>query len=120
MADEYLRRTAITRLSLTSEQQQLLAATIKEWRTACNISSRIGWQAREARKRALQELAYDAVREKTSLRSQHAILATHQAAAALQGVEEIEDLEQDYKTSRPEFTSQTVKYDTRSMTEAYH
>jgi hypothetical protein len=44
------------------------------------------------------------------------MLATHQAAAALDGVEAIEHLDEHYITSRPEFTSNTVKYDTRTMT----
>ncbi|MFB1063430.1 RNA-guided endonuclease InsQ/TnpB family protein [Natrinema sp. H-ect4] len=116
MADDYLRRTAVTRPKLTSEQQQLLDSTIQEWQTACNISSQIGWGIGETRKTSLQDLAYDEVREKTRLRSQHVILATHQAAAALSGVEEIEDLDENYKTSRPEFTADTIKYDTRTMT----
>jgi len=116
VADDYLRRTAITRPILTHEQQDLLDATISEWKDACNISSRIGWDAGETRKTYLQDLAYDTVLEETRLGSQHAILATHQAAAALDGVEAIEDLDEHYKTSRPEFTSNTVKYDTRTMT----
>jgi hypothetical protein len=37
------------------------------------------------------------VLEKTRLGSHHAILATHQAAAALSGVEEIEELDDEYK-----------------------
>ena len=118
--DEYLRRTAITRPTLTDKQQELLDATIGEWKTACNISSRIGWDHEETRKTYLQDLAYDDVREETYLGSQHVILATHQAAAALSGVEEIEDLDEHYKTSRPTFTSNTVKYDTRTMTAQYH
>jgi len=116
VADDYLRRTAITRPILTAEQQDLLDTTINEWKTACNISSRIGWEHGETRKTYLQDLAYDTVLEETRLGSQHAILATHQAAAALDGVEAIEDLDEHYKTSRPEFTSNTVKYDTRTMT----
>ncbi|MFB6235316.1 MAG: RNA-guided endonuclease InsQ/TnpB family protein [Halopenitus sp.] len=116
MADDYLRRTAITRLILTDEQQQLLDATIQEWQDACNISSRIGWSAGETRKTHLQDLAYDDVLEETRLGSQHAILATHQAAAAISGVQEIEGLDEEYKTSRPGFTAETVKYDTRTMT----
>lgn len=114
--DEYLRRTAVTRPLLTDEQFQLLDSTIRAWKTACNMSSRIGWRTGETRKTYLQSLAYDDIREETRLGSQHAVLATHQAAAALTGIEEIEDSSEDYKTSRPEFTSDTVKYDTRTMT----
>jgi IS605 OrfB family transposase len=116
VADDYLRRTAITRPILTHEQKQLLDATINEWQTACNTSSQIGWEHGETRKTYLQDLAYGDVREETRLGSQHAILATHQAAAALSGVEEIKELDEEYKTSRPEFTAETVKYDTRTMT----
>ncbi|ELY52532.1 IS1341-type transposase (TCE32) [Natronolimnohabitans innermongolicus JCM 12255] len=83
---------------------------------ACNISSRIGWNAGESRKMQLQQLAYEDVREQTRLGSQHAVLATHQAAAALSGIEEIESLDEEYDTSRPTFTSDTLVYDSRSMT----
>jgi len=116
VADDYLRRTAITRPILTTEQQQLLDATIQEWQHACNISSRIGWKTGETRKTYLQNLSYDEILEETRLGSQHAILAAHQAAAALSGIDELEALDEDYKTSRPEFTADTVKYDTRTMT----
>ncbi|WP_049926497.1 RNA-guided endonuclease InsQ/TnpB family protein [Halopiger goleimassiliensis] len=116
MAGGYLRRTAITRLVLTPEQRQLVDSTIGEWQTACNVSSRIGWEAGETRARQLQALAYEVVREQTRLGSQHAVLATHQAAAALSGVEEIEELDEPYETSRPTFTSDTLKYDSRTMT----
>lgn len=112
----YLRRTAITRAVLTDEQQQLLDETISEWQTACNISSEIGWAHRETGKTELQNLAYDDVREQTRLGSQHAILAIQQAAAALAGTDKIEQLDENYKTSRPEFTSDTVKYGRRTMT----
>jgi putative transposase len=114
--DDYLRRTAITRPILTDEQQELLDATIHEWKVACNISSRIGWEHGETRRTYLQDLAYDELREETRLGSQHVILATHQAAAALSGVEKVEDLNEGYNTSRPTFTSNTVTYDTRTMT----
>lgn len=116
MAGDCLRRTAITRLVLTDEQRQTLEETLSEWKTACNIASRTGWNTGETRKTRLQCLAYDDVREQTSLGSQHAILAIHQAASALTGVEEIEDLEEDYDTSRPSFTSDTLTYDSRTMT----
>jgi putative transposase len=103
VADDYLRRTAITRPILTDEQQDLLDTTISEWQTACNISSRLGWDVSdtigynhvssfatpswrnrsrsysrqyETRKTHLQDLAYDTVLEETRLGSQHAILAT--------------------------------------------
>ena len=54
--------------------------------------------------------------EETRLGSQHAILAAHQAAAALDGVDEIEAPEENYTTSRPNFAANTVKYDTWTIT----
>lgn len=116
VADDYLRRTAITRIHPTEEQQELLDETLRNWRTACNISSQIGWEEGEIRKTSLQSLAYDDIREETRLASQHAILAIHQAASALSGVNEIEQLEEEYETSCPTFTSDTLKYDARTMT----
>jgi hypothetical protein len=62
----------------------------------------------------VQPLAYDDVRDKTDLGSQHAILATHQAAQAITGC--IERRFDGKKSSRPTFTAPTVKYDTRTMT----
>ncbi|WP_239641857.1 RNA-guided endonuclease InsQ/TnpB family protein [Haloterrigena salina] len=94
----------------------MLAQTLSEWKSACNIASQIGWNVDETRKTRLQRLAYDDVRDRTRLGSQHAILAIHQAAAALAGVEEIEGLDKGYDTSRPTFTSDTLTYDVRTMT----
>lgn len=112
----FLRRTAVTRLRLRDEQREVLERTLREWKTACNHSSRIGWDAGETRKTRLQDLAYEEVRRRTCLGSQHAVLATHKAAEALSGVEEIDELDEQYRTSRPTFTSDTLVYDSRSMT----
>ncbi|ELY68360.1 RNA-guided endonuclease InsQ/TnpB family protein [Natronobacterium gregoryi] len=116
MPDEYLRRTAVTRLVLTDEQQNLLEETISQWKTACNIGSRVGWKTDETRATVLQDKVYDELRERTDLGSQHAILAVRQAAAALDGVNEIEATDENYETSRPTFTSDTITYDPRTMT----
>ncbi|APW97626.1 transposase [Halobiforma lacisalsi AJ5] len=116
MADEYLRRTAITRLVLADEQQELLEETISQWKTACNVGSRIGWEADETRATVLQGMVYDEIRSRTDLGSQHVVLAVRQAAAALEGTAEIEAADENYEVSRPTFTSDTITYDTRSMT----
>jgi putative transposase len=112
--DDYLRRTAITRLSVSPEQADLLEDTIDEWRTGANIATDIGWKHYETRKRKLQSLAYDDVRDQTRLGSQHAILACFQAAQALKGVDERKQQGRNY--SKPEFTAPTVKYDANTMT----
>ncbi len=113
MADDYVRRTAITHLEVTDEQRDLLEETISEWKRGCQIATDMAWEKCNA-KSDVQPLAYDDVRAQTDLGSQHAILATHQAAQAITGC--IERLSKDKKASKPTFTAPTVKYDSRTMT----
>ncbi len=113
MADDYVRRTAITRLSVDGEQRDLLEDTISEWKRGCQLATNKAWGKCNA-KSDVQPLAYDDVREHTDLGSQHAILATHQAAQAITGC--IERRSKGKKVSKPTFTAPTVKYDTRTMT----
>ncbi|UWG48873.1 Transposable element, IS605 OrfB family [Halanaeroarchaeum sp. HSR-CO] len=80
MAEEYVRRTAITRLTVDDEQRDLLEDTISEWKRGCQIATDMAWRQVNS-KRDVQPLAYDAVRDRTELGSQHAILA---AAALLE------------------------------------
>nr|WP_237560513.1 transposase [Halapricum salinum] len=113
MADDYVRRTAITRLEVSDEQRALLEDTISEWKRGCQIATDMAWGKCNA-KSDVQPLAYDELREQTDLGSQHAILATHQAAQAITGC--IERLSAGKKVSKPTFSAPTVKYDTRTMT----
>ncbi|MEF8843098.1 MAG: transposase [Haloarculaceae archaeon] len=113
MVDDYVRRTAITRLSVDGKQRQLLEETISEWKRGCQLATDMAWGKCNT-KSDVQPLAYDTVREDTDLGSQHAILATHQAAQAITGC--IERRSKGKKVSKPIFTAPTVKYDTRTMT----
>ncbi|SEP13676.1 Probable transposase [Halogranum amylolyticum] len=113
MADDYVRRTAITRLEVSDEQRTLLEDTISEWKRGCQIATDMAWGKCNA-KSGVQPLAYETVREETDLGSQHAILATHQSAQAITGC--IERQSKGKKVSKPTFTAPTVKYDTRTMT----
>ncbi|MFC4540428.1 RNA-guided endonuclease InsQ/TnpB family protein [Halosolutus amylolyticus] len=113
MADDYVRRTAITRISVDGEQRELLEDTISEWKRGCQIATDMAWGKCNT-KSDIQPLAYDDVREHTDLGSQHAILATHQAAQAITGC--IERRSKGKTVSKPTFTAPTVKYDTRTMT----
>jgi len=114
VADEYIRRAAITRLNVSQEQATLIEDTISEWKNGCDIASGIGWDEYEHDPYTLQSLAESDVREHTRLKSQHAILATHQAANALSGVHELHENNQ--QVSKPRFTSPTIKYDANTMT----
>jgi len=113
VADEYVRRTAITRLRVSDEQRELLEATISEWKRGCQLATDMAWGKCHA-KSDVQPLAYDDVRERTELGSQHAVLATHQAAQAISSC--IEHRSNGRKVSKPRFTAPTIKYDTRTMT----
>ena len=113
MADDYVCRTAITRLIVSEEQRELLERTIEEWRRGCQIATDMAWEKCNA-KSDVQPLAYDSVREQTDLGSQHTILATHQAAQAITGC--IERRSKGKKASKPYFTAPTITYDTRTMT----
>jgi hypothetical protein len=101
VADDYARRTAITRLSVGDEQRDLLEDTITEWKRGCQIATDLAW-GRCNTKSDVQPLAYDSVREDTGLGSQHAILATHQAAQAITGC--VERRSKGKKVSKPTFT----------------
>ncbi len=113
MADDYVHRTAITRLEVTDEQRDLLEDTISEWKRGCQIATDLAWGECNA-KSDVQPLAYEDIRERTDLGSQHAVLATHQAAQAITGC--IERRSKGKQVSKPTFTAATVRYDTRTMT----
>lgn len=113
MADDYVRRTAVTRLSVDDEQRDLLEETIAEWKRGCQIATDLAWRQCSS-KADIQPLAYDEIREETTLGSQHAVLATHQAADAITSCLERES--NGKQVSKPTFTAPTVAYDTRTMT----
>ena len=103
----------MTRLSVTDEQRTLLEETITEWKQGCQIATEMAWNKCNT-KSDVPPLAYDFVCDTTGLGSQHAILATHQAAEAITGC--IERRTNGKKASKPRFTAPTVTYDTRTMT----
>jgi hypothetical protein len=43
VADDYVRRTAITRLSVDGEQRDLLEETISEWKRGCQLATDMAW-----------------------------------------------------------------------------
>jgi hypothetical protein len=111
--DDYHRRTAITRLAVSPTDESLLRDTIEEWKQGCQIAVDKAWE-RYHSKSDVQQLAYDDVRENTSLGSQHAILACHQAAENIKSC--ISRRQDGKKASKPTYTSPTVTYDSRTIT----
>ena len=117
--DDAIRRTIICPVTFRSPKDEALVRdTIHEYNDACQVPADALWPARgsntEYTDQAVQTKTYDAVRDETRLGSQHALLATHQAAQALRGVRERRANSKD--TSKPEFASKTIRYDARSMT----
>ena len=110
---EYLRRTAVTRLDIDETDCGSLLAVIDEWKRGCQIAVNEAWGVCHTRS-DVQKLAYDAIRERTDLGSQHAVLATHQAAEAIKRALAAEEAGRPF--SKPDFSSPSVVYDSRTLT----
>ncbi|WP_137286568.1 RNA-guided endonuclease InsQ/TnpB family protein [Halorussus salinisoli] len=109
MADtEYCRRTAVTGLSVSPTDATRLRELVEEWKRGCQLAVNEAWGVCHTRSE-VQQLAYDRLREETTLGSQHAVLATHRAAEAIKRASQ-------RNGEKPEFTSPTVAFDTRTMT----
>jgi IS605 OrfB family transposase len=106
-------RTAVTRLDPAGQDEKLLHSTVEEFKRACNIVVSEAWGCSNYGSRHVQSVAYDTIIERTSLKSQHAVLAAHHAADAMRSC--FEQQERDCPT-RPTFTAPTVRYDARTMT----
>ncbi len=107
---EYFRRTAVTRLTVETDDHERLLSMVREWKRGCQIAVNEAWGVCHTRNE-VQKLAYDPLRERTDLGSQHAVLATHRAAEAIKRA-----LERGDDAEKPEFTSPTVVYDSRTLT----
>ncbi|RBI63234.1 transposase [halophilic archaeon] len=110
---DYCKRTAVTRLAVEPRDRERLLAMVREWKRGCQIAVNSAWGRCHTRNE-VQQLAYDELRERTDLGSQHAVLATHRAAEAVKGA--IDRGEAGDSGAKPEFTAPTVVYDTRTMT----
>ncbi|WP_435156040.1 RNA-guided endonuclease InsQ/TnpB family protein [Haladaptatus sp. DFWS20] len=111
---DYFKRTAVTRLAVESDDRDRLLAMVREWKRGCQIAVNTAWGNCHTRSE-VQQLAYDVLRERTDLGSQHAVLATHRAAEAIKGALDRSDGSAE-DTEKPTFTSPTVVYDSRTMT----
>jgi putative transposase len=107
---DYFRRTAVTRLAVEADDRERLLSMVREWKRGCQIAVNAAWGVCHTRNE-VQQLAYEKLRERTRLGSQHAVLATHRAAEAIKGA-----LERGDDGVKPEFTSPTGVYDSRTLT----
>ena len=111
--DEFHRRTVITRLSVAADDESLLRETVDEWKCGCQLAVDKAWNTCQS-PTAVQQLAYDDIREQTTLGSQHAILACHQTAENIKSC--ISRRQNGKKASKPTYTTPTVTYDSRTLT----
>jgi IS605 OrfB family transposase len=121
---EYCRRTAVTGLSVSSTDAARLRELVDAWKRGCQLAVNEAWGVCHTRSE-VQQLAYDRLREETNLGSQHAVLATHRAAEAIKRARQRDGISGSEATGgssdwsdgdKPEFTSPTVAFDTRTMT----
>nr|WP_245708395.1 transposase [Halohasta litchfieldiae] len=98
---------------MSPTDESLLRETISEWKEGCQIASDKAWECCHS-KSDVQQLAYDDIREQTTLGSQHAILACHQAADNIKSC--ISCRRDGRKAGKPTYTSPTITYDSRTMT----
>lgn len=111
-----MRRTVKLKLELTEENKEKLEATAEEFKEACQIVTDYGWNKNELKtynKNKLHNGTYRKVREKTDLPSNLVIRARDRASEAIKGC--VEKLKKGEKTSKPEFTSDSIAYDKRVM-----
>lgn len=118
-SDEVIRRTAIVPVSFRSPEDEAVAReTIYECNDGCQIPADELWPAHgpdsEFTDNTVQSITYDTVRKESELGSQHAILATHQAAQTLRGVRERRN--NGKSVSKPGFAANTIRSDTRTLT----
>lgn len=96
--DDYHRRTAITRLDVSPTDESVLRDTVAGWKQGCQVAvDKHGSGVTPSP--TYKDLAYDDVRENTSLGSQQAILACHQAAENIKSC--ISRRQDGKKASRP-------------------
>jgi len=85
--DEYHRRTAITWIAVNESDRELLEQTITEWKRACQLAVDLVWERARSRgtvtRDEVQSMTYEEIRNRTSVCSQHAILATRRATDAI-------------------------------------
>ena len=111
--EEHHRRTAITRLSVSPDDEPLLRKTVDEWKRGCQIAADKAWERCHS-KAGVQQLAYDEIRKRTDLGSQHAILACYQAAENIRSC--VSRRNDGKQASKPTYRSPTITYDSRTMT----
>ena len=112
-----IHRTVQVKLDVPEERHEDFKETFYQFKKACQYVADVGWHAEEyvvTSKSKLHEITYEDVRASTDLPANHVQAARNLTAEALKGC--VERLKNGEKTSKPQFTSNVVRYDARTIT----
>ncbi|MFB6100444.1 MAG: RNA-guided endonuclease TnpB family protein, partial [Candidatus Nanohalobium sp.] len=109
-----MRRTV--KIKLEIEEQEKLQETIRQFKHACNQVVEQGWNEEGLKtynKNKLHEETYHEIREETSLPANLVTQARDRASQAIKAC--VEKLKEEETASKPEFTSDSIRYDKRTF-----
>ena len=114
-----LRRTAVVKLDVSSEQRDALHRTADQYLYCANRTAEYCWSDTsytecKTNKRNVRDALYNNLRDETELHSQLVQAAIRRGVEAVKGV--IERWKKGQRVSRPMFTAETMDYDSRSAT----
>ncbi len=109
-----MRRTVKIKLEL--EGQEKLQETVRQFKYACNQVVDEGWSGEGLKtynKNKLHEGTYHEIRDETELPANLVTQARDRASEAIKGC--VEKLKNGEEASKPEFTSDSIRYDKRTF-----
>ncbi|MEF8835603.1 MAG: transposase [Candidatus Thermoplasmatota archaeon] len=109
-----MKRTVKIKLSIND--RKALEETIKQFKKACQMTVEEGWNENglnNYKKYKLQKRVYDEIRETTDLQANLVVRAIARGAQAVKGCTQL--LENGFKASKPNFTSDSMAYDKRTL-----
>ena len=114
-----LRRTAVVKLDVSSEQRDALHRTADQYLYCANRTAKYCWSDTsytecKTNKRRVRDALYSGLRAETELQAQLVQAAIRRGVEAVKGV--VERWKKGQRVSRPTFTAETIDYDRRSAT----
>jgi len=109
-----MKRTVKIKLSI--DDRNSLEKTVKQFKKACQITVGEGWNENglnNYRKYKLQKKVYNKIREVTDLQANLVVRAIARGAQAVKGCTQL--IKNGFKTSKPDFTSDSIAYDKRTL-----
>lgn len=109
-----MKRTVKIKLSV--DDRNSLEKTVKQFKKACQITVEEGWNENglnNYRKYKLQKKVYNKIREVTDLQANLVVRAIARGAQAVKGCTQL--IKNGFKTSKPDFTSDSIAYDKRTL-----